>query len=380
MEASKERLMETGAGVAVAVAVDDNPDDRQLAKLLEGPGLSVHALAPATTVEETVAQVTAALELSAGPGVVLVDYRLDQEQAVTFKGGTIAAALREAMPDVPLVLFTTEERLRQWVDQQVGIRTLFDWQLIKGTVLSSDQARDLARQSVASIATSFASVVETRDHLGDEADVWDVIRIAMEAEPHELQPFRSSTVLVPHKESASQIARWILGEALQHPGPLINNADSRVLVGLDLESWAQPRVREWLERSLYTGVFDGLRRDWYWRGRLSRQVDDLFDGTLAPEDAAQRASALGRVLDEALGHDRCSWCGDSDVLRACSICDRAVDSAHALRPLGAPDWSLGRVTCFACILSGEAERARFDESAEEIAAMIRTGEISQPER
>jgi CheY-like chemotaxis protein len=373
-------MMGTDAGAAIAVAVDDDPDDRQLARLLEGPGLSVHALAPAVTVEDTLAQVAATLGLSAAPGVVLVDYRLDQEQAVGFKGGTIAAALREAMPDVPLVLFTTEERLRQWVDQQVGIRSLFDWQLIKGTVLTSDQARDLARQSVSSIAISFARVVETRDQLRDEADVWDVIRIAMEAGPDELQPFRSSTVLVPHKESASQIARWILGEALQHPGPLINGADSRVTAGLDLDSWAQPRVRQWLERSLYTGVFAGLRKDWYWRGRLSRQVDELFEGALAPEDAAQRTSALGQLLDEPLEHDSCSWCSDSDVLRACSICARAVDSAHALRPLGAPDWSLGRVICFACILSGEAERERFDESAEEIAAMIRTGEIAQPER
>jgi CheY-like chemotaxis protein len=380
MEASKGRMMGTEMPTALAVAVDDNPDDRQLASLLEGSGLSVHALAPSSTVEATVAEVAAALEPSAGPGVVLVDYRLDQEQAVAFKGGTIAAALREAMPDTPLILFTTEERLRQWVDQQVGIRTLFDWQLIKGTVLSSDEARDLARRSVASIATSFALVVETRDRLRAEADVWDVIRIAMEAEPHELQPFRSSTVLVPHKESASQIGRWILVEALHHPGPLINSADARVLVGLDLDSWVHPRVSEWRERSLYTGVFAGVRTDWYWRGRLSRQVDELFEGALAPEDAAQRAAALDRLLDERLGHDRCSWCGDSDVLRACSICDRAVDSAHALRPLGAPDWSLGRVTCFACILSGEAEHERFDESAEEIAAMIRTGEISQPER
>lgn len=380
MEATEGRMMRAEVEQAIAVAVDDNADDRQLATLLEGAGLSVQALPPAATVEDTVTQVASALGSTTSPGVVLVDYRLDQEQAVSFKGGTIGAALREAMPDTPLVLFTTEERLRQWVDQQAGIRDLFDWQLIKGTVLGPDQARDLARLSVASIATSFARVVEIRDQLSEDADVWDVIRIAMGAEPDELRPFRSSTVAVPHKESASQIARWILREALQHPGPLISGADARVIAGLDSSSWLQPSVREWCARSAYTGAFSGLKNDWHWRGRLSQSVDALFEGTLAPEDAAHRAAAISRLLDVPLEHDRCSWCGDSDVLRACVICERAVDSAHALRPLGSPDWSLGQVICFTCILSGEAEHERFDEGAEEIAAMIRTGEISQPER
>jgi CheY-like chemotaxis protein len=376
MEAAEAGMMERDR--ARAVAIDDSANDRQLALLLEGDGLSVRALSPANTVENTVAEVAAELEAVTVPGVVLVDYRLDQEQEVGFKGGTVAAALREAMPDTPLVLFTTEERLRQWVDQQSGIRALFDWQLIKGTVLGSAEARARARETVVSMAESFARVMEVRDNV-DTSDVWEVIRISMAAEAGEIRPFRSSTVDVPHRESASQIARWILQQALQHPGPLVSDADARAIAGLSQDSWRDGRVREWRRESAYSGVFRGSG-DWYWRGRMSRQVDQLFESMIAPEDAVERARVISQVLDRPLEPDRCSWCGESDVLRACSICRRAVDSAHALRPLGHPDWSLGRVVCFTCILDGEAEHERFDESAEEIADMIRAGELSQPDQ
>jgi hypothetical protein len=367
--------MTKSGNVVVAIVVDDNEDDRALAQLLQNDYLRVLAMGPLPSIEGTLAEISTALASADAPSVVLLDYRLDVETDVHFKGGSIGAGLREAMPSVPIVLFTTEERLREWVDQQPGISKLFDWQLIKGTILNDDHGREQARGTVISIATSFAEVAAIVNSPGVGSDVWAVIQIAMACTAGEIKPFRTFAVDLPHRESSSQIARWILQQPLQFPGPIISWDDARALVGIDDSSARSSAVVEWMQPAAYSGVFAEVMPGRFWRGRLADQVDRLFEDRIAPEDATERSSALSRYVNVTLQPEHCSWCGDSDVSRCCAVCSRGVDSAHALRPIGGPEWSHGRIVCFSCILEGNAESERFDESAEEIAEMIRTGEI-----
>ena len=119
-----------------AALLDDDPVERErLADLLITEQLRIDALGP-RSISETTDKI-AELRGDHGPRLVLLDYRLDDaDEAANFRGGSVAAALRDAdhTCDVPLVLLTTEAKLKTWVESRPGTLQLFDWRLLKGDI------------------------------------------------------------------------------------------------------------------------------------------------------------------------------------------------------------------------------------------------------
>src|SRR5271155_3730765 len=119
-----------------AALLDDDPVERErLADLLVTEQLRIDALGP-SSIGETSSRIADLLG-DHGPRVVLLDYRLDDaSDAANFRGGSVAATLRDAdhTRDVPLVLLTTEAKLAAWVEARPGTLDLVDWRLLKGEI------------------------------------------------------------------------------------------------------------------------------------------------------------------------------------------------------------------------------------------------------
>jgi len=90
-----------------AVLLDDEEQDRRLADLLITDGLQVAALEPRASSSETLGELLSQIADRDFP-IVLLDYRLDMSADAKYRGGTVAASLRDFHPDVPIVLFTTD--------------------------------------------------------------------------------------------------------------------------------------------------------------------------------------------------------------------------------------------------------------------------------
>ena len=382
IEHNTERAGETAGSPActpAAVLIDDNPDDRSTAELLSGTGLATTALAPAKTAEATVQLIRERLSTESA-GLVLLDYRLEEAPGIGFRGGSVAASLREFEADWPVVLYTTAERLRTWVQQQPAIHDLFDWQLLKHEVVESDR-RVGAVRSLIDIACGYARLREVL--LQETGGVWDVIAAALRCERDELAPFKTGE---EPPRTVSGVGRWLLRDVLRHVGPLVSAHEARVLLGIDRKGFAESPVEEFLAPARYRGILGGLAPRW-WRGRLF----GLLDEAEIKGDARQRAARLSELLDMPLTAEGCSWCEQFGTVRPCAVCGRAVDAAHAVTVLDdpslpwggpgfgdAPRWAAQPLACYRCIVEGRAEGLRFPESSEDIVEELRSGGVTAP--
>lgn len=360
-----------------AVLVDDSEQDRGSAELITAAGLPTMAVAPAETAEGTVNEITECLA-DERAGLVLLDYRLEGTPDVNFRGGSVAAGLREHDRNWPVVLYTTAEKLRKWVEHQPAIYDLFDWLLLKQDIVDeASRARQVS--NLVDIACSYARL---GDLLPEDADLWDVTATALKAGLVELEPLRLGE---EPPRTASGIGRWILRDVLVRVGPLINEHEARVMLGVTAEAFALPAVEECVSPARHEGVFSKLVPRW-WRDRLaSILADAAIEG-----DAHRRAQQLSEMLGVQLEAEGCTWCGQFGTVRACSMCGGAVDAAHALTSLEDPStpwkprsgdlprWAAQPLVCFRCVVQGRAEELRFPRSSEEIAEMLRSSDATPP--
>jgi CheY-like chemotaxis protein len=353
-----------------AVLLDDNAGESvSLATLLRSDELQVEVQAPDATVEATAERVASSLPTNE-PAVVLLDYRLDDRADVEFRGGSVASAIKERRPELPVVLFTTDEKLHRWVETSPGIEDIFDWRLLKGQVVNNGEAA----AHVISLARGWAELAQAAS---DSADPWDILAGVVHVERPMLETFAEVEVQPPRPEVPGALALWLLRGPLRWPGPLSGPGDTRVMVGVDDDGFRREKVQQWLYQARYRGPFQEFGERW-WSEIVRNQIKTLTPDR--PADANQRTQALAAELRDSLRAESCVWCGEGRTIRACDLCERAVDAAHSLRRLTAPPppWADPPVVCFRCVADGSAEDVRFAPGNESVINGLKSGSIHSP--
>ena len=290
--------------------------------------------------------------------------------------GSIAAALRDAdvTSAVPLVLLTTEAKLKTWVESRPGTLELFDWRLLKGEF--GEAELPALRERLADLARGFweLSGGKLRDRGG-----WDRIAQALGVEREQLAALEELELDVPGSDSPAELARWILTGPLQWPGPLIDAPEARVVLGVTDDAFEVESVQRWLAPFAYHGLFASFGPRW-WSAPLRKAVAELA-GPPGTVDSERRADALGRHLGVALDAEQCSWCGQPRTIHACRICLCAVDAAHSVRLLTArpPGWADASVACYTCIAQGRAEDSQLVPDARAVIEQLQTGMLEPPQ-
>jgi len=369
-------LIAAATAVRVVVLDDDRTERDRLGEMLNVEDLKIETLGP-SSISETTAAIADVLE-GDGPRVVLLDYRLDDaEEASNFRGGSVAATLRDAdaTRDVPLVLLTTEAKLTAWVESRPGTQDLFDWRLLKGDL--REEELPLIRSRLADLANGYWTL--SGGELAQEGG-WDRIAAALGTERERIASLEDLESELPGGESPAEIGRWILTGPLEWPGPLIDQDEARVVLGVSGESFAGSAVQEWLVPHAYTGLFLAFGPRW-WSAPLRGAVADIA-GPPGLVDSHARTKALSEVVGARLEAENCSWCDGARTVHVCRVCCRAVDAAHSVRMLAArpPNWADPRVACYTCIAQGRAEDVQLVPEARNIVEKLETGELEQPER
>lgn len=352
--------------MAHALFVEDNAADRRIADRLTRDGLPTTAVAPPATVEDLVASLA-----DEAYSILLLDYRLDDAGTVSYRGGSAAAAVREAVPDMPIGLITTEAKLHEWVASNPQIRTLFDVELLKAALVTSPGRRDAVARIEATI-DAFERIKELENQPGAA-----VLKTVLGADDRELAVIGQ---LIPEAESSSvaSIARLVRLDVLEVNGPLLDAAEVRVRLGLYPADIDRHVVQDWLRPARYEGIFGSVWVRW-WRGRLVRMLREVGIGPDLP--AKDRVAKLSEEIGSRLRSEACVWCGEGQTGRACSVCRKAVEHRHSVevRTGTSREYEEPAVVCFLCIQEGRAERIIFIVGSEPIVSQLRSGAIVRPQ-
>lgn len=355
----------------VAVLVDDQESDRQrYSELLSSDDLAVVPIAPADQME-TVDAIEETCP-SDTPSVVILDYRLDEAPSVRYRGGSLAAAIRDRVADIPLVLLTTEVKL-EGLEHRAGVEDLFDWRLLKARV-PKDRAR--TRERLVDLATTYWRLCCDENLLA--ASGWDRVSIAMRCERSELEDVARRETFDPSDQSPAQLGRWMLTRLIRHQGLLLDTAQARAVTGLTRESFVDPKLQKLINVCRYDGVLSQFGER-LWADRLRQVIADAVGG-YGPAESAVRADGLSTAAGAALDAAGCVWCGSGRVLRACSCCREPVDASHAIARLTEPlpGWADRPVVCFRCIADGKVPAAQLASGSEQIVDDLASGDLASP--
>ena len=355
----------TSATSVNAILLDDNDHDRGTFRRLERYGLPCKAIEPpslSAVQDEVVADVN-----DGAYDLVLVDFLLDQEatkqgQNVNYRGSAPAALLKDRCPHIPVVLVTTEDKYQEYIKHRSELDVLFDFVLPKNEVRTKEDRMVVARK-LQDLALGFRQLRSVIEVATVEAR-WESLRKALMATDEELCRLRGEWPSdLP--ESAAELARWLLKGLLRFPGPLRDDAETAVIIGVTKAAMNDETMRKWASAASYTGVFSGIYERW-WSGRLFNAVEEELG-----ESALCQSGVRAAVLAEKIGLResfiaRCSWCEELSVLRVCCICGTPVDATHHLEVIHSelkvihsrrPEWALPEIVCFRCIETGEDEDA-----------------------
>jgi DNA-binding NarL/FixJ family response regulator len=350
-----------------AILVDDQESSLRYADRLTQAGLDCNKLKPLKQSQDLVNSIR-----QADCDVVILDYRLDDSNEVAYRGGTVAAQLKEALPDLPVVLLTSEAKLRQSLEHNPQIYRLFDLQLLKEDLhkpeqwkLQASRIKDLAL-GYRQIRTQVAAQSE-----GTEAERWITLGRLLEASEQE-QALLPQFCQGPAPRQTTEIAGW-MKELRSYPGLLLAEDHVRVLLGLTSDSFKEPALQKALQKARYTGVLSGLEPRW-WRARASRVLRTIASQQ-AMGTAKERVAALAKKVKRPLEADHCVVCQSGEIDRVCHLCRRAVDRSHVLSAHvdARPAWAEPAMVCFKCIRNGKAEHVRFLAGTEGLVQELRSG-------
>jgi CheY-like chemotaxis protein len=363
------------AKTVTALLVDDNADDLKIAERLSRVGLATTAIR-ATGTADGLREVLETKIAELKPSVVFLDYRLDDAELedgtrASYRGGTIAAQLKEHHPELPLILLTTETKLHEWLDASPRIKDLFDHLVLKSEVNDAK-----GRASVAAVASDLGSGYEAVFDAYKRAEGWAAIARAMKANVKETSGLESLTSREAPGRPAEG-ALWLLRETLNWPGLLVDDANLAARLGLPVDQFSSDAVREWLAKAEYGGAFHVLFKRW-WKGRAEKLLATAA-GEHVNARSSVRTAAIGASIGTELTHATCAWCNGELVDRACAVCGQAVDQSHCL-PASTddrPPWAERAIVCFRCIARGQAETVAFGAGTDSIVSRVKAGTMSQ---
>ena len=253
-----------------AVFVDESSTDLKLARRLTRGGMRADGWHPGGSVESLVARVAQAAR-SGGCDILLLDYRLDEEPdeagvRARFRGGTVAAALREKAPELPVVLVTTVAKLEENLEEELAGSQSIRYEIMKGE-LQDYRYRPQIIEELVDLAAGFETATATvsRARTGNQ---WTVLGRLIGIDGTELESLEKA-VSQPLPKPGYLVARWLLHELLRFSGPLLPEEDTATRLGLTLEGFRRATVRNWASRASYRGVFSVLRERW-WRSRIGQ--------------------------------------------------------------------------------------------------------------
>ena len=250
------------------VLIDDSELDRDLLseKVRSLGNLDVSAIPPPIDLDLSAI-------LHAGADLFMVDYELDTLQpdgsVANYRGMTLAARLREIVPEFPVVLLTRPD-LPAWSSAQ-RVATFggsFDSILYKEDIVNQP---DKTLNDLNSLVEGYRVLRESAERSVDA--LLDLLGTDDPGREKALQATPPSD-----NWAAVEAATWIRSVLLSYPGVLYDSKYSATALGISFDSFEQPLVLNLLRGAEYHGPFAREKRRW-WRHGLFGIAASLCRGS-----------------------------------------------------------------------------------------------------
>lgn len=304
------------------VLIDDDPNEREdIRARLQGPGISVTAVHPPASIEEP---------LQGGVAdVIVVDYQLSGReqgrQTANYRGSTLAAVLRERLPNHPIVLMTRDSlsgtaRFAAARD----VEGAFDEKIVKSKIY--DEA-DGVRHSLVALVRGFQTL-STCEKTAKALST--VLGVRAQEEGDALLAADPPTAVLRNEPwRVPEVARWIRHTLLRYPGVLYDSLHAASTLGITVDAFMRPSVQRFFRSALYKGPF--ATAEFFWKNRLLdssrtllRKVD-LADAPLSRFAEAWRKSRhAGLPMAQGVSS------GDTPVDSVCFLLQQPVARQFSL--------------------------------------------------
>ena len=275
-----------------------------------------------------------ATAMDANADLFLVDYELDTAQEdksiANYRGTTLAARLRELRPEHPIVLLTRSD-LSLWATDHrtVEASSTFDDILYKDQELRTDRAA--AKTKLLSLATDYKKLRESFDR-----SVPTLLGMLRTDEEGQEQSLLSNPPGNGWK--AVEVAKWVRSTLIRYPGILYDPIHAATALGISMDSFNNPSVREVLEPAEYQGLFSASEERW-WRHTLfqvANQFGETANTGLSLREGFRVAAKLKLGLEVKPAVDEQTGIGTADTVCYCLNIPIRIESSLPYHPDARP--------------------------------------------
>lgn len=287
------------------------------------------------------------------PDILVLDYRLDEnltkitpDQA--YKGSALAQHLRDIAidrpdQDIPLILVSSEEKLRKFYRPDRTAHDLFDRVYTKAEI-RTDSVR---------VQTECIDLCETYARLRQCHGTYRVIELTgIDADDAEQVNFQEFRELIETSKAPHLVAKSFYQQLIKRVGPLLSKEDIAARLGVPT-NYVQPALDVLDEfGARYKGLLSNGWPRW-WLYRFDQWAEIIFGGRPVRIPAHARSKKLAEVLDTPFPTAKSPWNGRDDELISfsCACCGRPSEIRHSVSLFDAtvPRYSAVPRLCWDCL-------------------------------
>jgi len=367
------------------IYVDDLPDEaRVISRKLLSSNVSIDVLPPSEDLLSLAANIS-----SARPDFVLLDYRLDQHAApgssaaATYRAAPLAQQLRDRTDDpatveFPIILISSEDKIRNLFRPEKTAHDLFDWKLIKSRVG--------AQQGTPKVISGLAEGYARLRKLNGKFDVLSVFGIDEDLDF--LVDHQELHLALEQAEYTHVAARYILTFVIKRQGLLLDRRNLHARLGLSAKSEGIPEVEALFSQERYQGAFAECR-DMWWSELFESRFREHFQSSLSSMSASERAAALSERVGISIIGAADTWDGNKEFFPsfACACCGEPTSLEHSLACFDSrlPSFVQRLRVCFRCVQQDKIQEDRsahedgyhlqVDSNEEIVARRLRTNQL-----
>lgn len=340
------------------IYVDDQPNEAGIiSQRLTSDGVSIDVLEPS---EDLLSLASTIAE--ARPDFVLLDYRLDQfaisgsNTSVGYRAAPLAQQLRDRTDEAtttefPIVLISSEDKIRKLFRPEKTAHDLFDWKLIKTKVGAAEGSPSVIRglsQGYAHLRRldgdfrhlSIFGLTEDVDFLVDHQELMNALEQA---------------------EYAHVVARYLLTFVIKRQGLLLDRRNLHARLGISSTSNGIAEIEALFDAEKYQGVFAECR-DLWWTELFETRFREYFNVATNMLSASERAARLGEKVGSKVTCAADTW-DDSENFHpsfACSCCGEPTALNHSVACFDSrlPSFVQRLRVCYRCVQQDKIQEER----------------------
>lgn len=367
------------------IYVDDQPREAEIiSQRLRGNDVCIEVVEPSENLLSLASNISAAR-----PDFVLLDYRLDQfavsgsTASVGYRAAPLAQQLRDrtdeaTITEFPIILISSEEKIRKLFRPEKTAHDLFDWKLIKNRVGSGDGSPDV----IIGLAEGYSRLNKLRGKFNDLSIFGIDEQLDFLVDHQELH------FALEQAEYTHIAARYLLTFVIRRQGVLLDKRNLYARLGLSVASGGLPEVETLFSGEKYQGVFAACR-DLWWAELVESRFREYFNVSPNMLSATERAEKLGALIGKKLKGATDTWDGRTTFFPsfACACCDEPTALEHSLACFDSrlPSFVQRLRVCFRCVQQDKIQEARstheddyqlqVDANEEVVARRLRTHQL-----